>query len=739
MPRTGSGLYDFGPFRLNPEQRTLTRESQALTLAPKTFDLLTFLVEHQGRVLSKQELMHALWPDTFVEEANLSFQISVLRKTLGEDGARWIETVPKHGYRFVADVRATTTSGTPRSESVGSIELEHHPEIPSRRMTKAWLAGGMISVGLLALLAFFTGARDTRTAAVTPSTAFAVPLTAYPGFEELPSLSADGSRVAFSWNGPTLDNPDIYVKSAGPGEPIRLTTNPARDDSPAWSPDGRFIAFLRFISPSARSGGPARAGAADLIVVPALGGAERTVATISPSFVNRRARPLRLLTWTPDGRWLAFGGSPSPGGPQGIWLISVDGVQRRRLTEAPRGGYADVSPGVSADGRHLAFLRYRNLTRPALFLLPLTPELDRNGSPRQLTDDAASILGFAWTPDGRDLVFSSSGHLGLSRIATISAASPSSRTAGPRLLPFGEYATAISISGTGQLVYSAHSRDTTLFEFDVAGISSNPIPLTAVSSTFDEHTPHYSPDGQQLAFASTRSGSEEIWIANRDGSNLLQLTSMGGPQCSNPQWAPDGRSILFNSRRDGSADLYLIQPGTGTLTKLTNDPAEEGEARWSRDGRWIYFGSNRTGRLEIWRMPAAGGHPTQITRQGGLAAIQSRDGFLYYSKDSGMPSSIWRVPADGGAEVRIADGLSYSSNFVLAERGLYFLATAGDGDKASVDFVDFITGQRSTVVNLDKPSWVGMAMRPDESAIVFSLVDSAGSNLMLVNSLPELH
>jgi hypothetical protein len=83
MPRTVSGLYEFGPFRLDPEQRILTREHQALTLAPKTFDLLTFLVEHQGRVLSKQELMHALWPETFVEEANLSFQVSVLRKALG--------------------------------------------------------------------------------------------------------------------------------------------------------------------------------------------------------------------------------------------------------------------------------------------------------------------------------------------------------------------------------------------------------------------------------------------------------------------------------------------------------------------------------------------------------------------------------------------------------------------------------------------------------------------------------
>src|SRR5436190_19409571 len=93
--------------------------------------------------------------------------------------------------------------------------------------------------------------------------------------------------------------------------------------------------------------------------------------------------------------------------------------------------------------------------------------------------------------------------------------------------------------------------------------------------------PDHSPDGNRLAFASTRSGAEEIWLANADGSKPMQITSMGGPQCSNPRWSPDGRTILFNSRRDGSADLYLLIPDTGELHKITNHPAEEFEPRWS--------------------------------------------------------------------------------------------------------------------------------------------------------------
>jgi Tol biopolymer transport system component/DNA-binding winged helix-turn-helix (wHTH) protein len=722
MSPATSGLYEFGPFRLDLERRAFTRGQQVLPLAPKTFDLLVLLVQSSGRALSKRELMTALWPDTFVEEANLSFQISALRKALGEEGAQWIETVPKHGYRFTADVRPTAPSDKSSAEPLSSAENEP-PSVMLKRSTRnLWLVGATITAALLVAFTFLAVVREPRTAAVRTSPALAVPLTAYPGDERAPSLSPDGSRVAFCWNGPALDNYDIYVKLAGPGEPVRLTTSPARDESPAWSPDGRFIAFIRFTSPDT----------ADLIVVPALGGAERTIATIFPLRFPPSARPISNLSWTPDGRWLAFGGATSPNGSRGIWLIAVDGSEQRRLTEAPRGG-DDHSPVLSPDRRYLAFLRARTVGRPAIFLVPLTSDSAPSGTPRQLTAGDYGVWGLAWTPEGRDLVFSTGGHLGLSRTARIVVVPDSSRTPEPEFLPFGEQAIGISIAGDHRLVYSAQVRDTALYELALQGTSTNPIQLAAFNSTFDEHTPHYSPDGNRLAFASTRSGSEEIWIANRDGSNPLQVTSMGGPQCSNPRWSPDGRTILFNSRRAGSADLYLLQPETGKLTQLTNHPADEVEARWSRDGRSIYFGSNRTGRIEVWRMPAAGGAASQVTRQGGLAAIESHDGFLYYSKDGSSPTSIWRVPVDGGAEVRVVDGLSYSLNFAVSARGLYLIALNDSPDRPSVDFFDFSTRQRSTLVRLDKRFWFGMALSPDERSLVFPLVDSAGSNLMLVD------
>ena len=130
-----------------------------------------------------------------------------------------------------------------------------------------------------------------------PSNAIATPLTAYPGSETGPSLSPDGSQVAFSWNGPREDNHDVYVKLVGMGEPVRLTTAPERDESPAWSPDGRRIAFVRRI--------PERM--LEVFVMPALGGAERRVASLVLDSSRRSTR----LSWSPDGKWVVIGGKLS--------------------------------------------------------------------------------------------------------------------------------------------------------------------------------------------------------------------------------------------------------------------------------------------------------------------------------------------------------------------------------------------------------------------------------------------
>src|SRR5438093_400514 len=131
-----SNIYQFGPFRLDAPRRLLTRGDEPIPLTPKTYELPRIPVENRGRSLSRSGAITALWPNTFVEEANLSFQISTLRKALGEEGANWIETAPKHGYRFTPEV--VVEPGSPPAA------------VPQPTQPRRWLLYGVAATFLLA-------------------------------------------------------------------------------------------------------------------------------------------------------------------------------------------------------------------------------------------------------------------------------------------------------------------------------------------------------------------------------------------------------------------------------------------------------------------------------------------------------------------------------------------------------------------------------------------------------------
>ena len=710
-------VYEFGPYRLDTGQRVLTRGHQRVSLAPKTFDLLVLLLRSPGRAFSKQELMTELWPNTFVEDANLSFQISTLRKALGDAG--WIESVPRHGYRLTGDVVVNASTPHITTSSVEATSASAPPA--STRHRKDWrLVTGFIA-GLMTLTAGYVVFVYPRPAEpFEPFNAGARPLTAYPGSETGPTLSPDGTQVAFSWNGPLQDNHDVYVKLVGMGEPVPLTRAPETDESPAWSPDGQRIAFVRRI--------PERT--VEVFVIPALGGAERRVAT----FVLDSSRRSTRLSWSPDGKWVAVGGKASAAEPFGIWLVEIDGTEKRRLTTPPSPEWlADVGPVFSPDGRRIAFIRNK-ATNSALFALALSSAMAPVGEPVQVVrDPRRSIVGLAWTPDGRSVVYSSGGHVAPTRLEQLALTAASKPAGQPRILPFGERGNQLSIARTGRLVYSALLRDANFWKLDLRRPGSVLVDAGLPTSTLDETGPSYSPDGNQVVFTSTRTGFEELWIADVDGSNLRQMTSMGGPHCGNVQWAPDGQSILFASTREGTTDLYLLIPRTREIRRLSSDPADEIEANWSRDGRSIYFGSNRTGRFEIWKMHADGTGATQITTNGGQTGQESADRrTLYYAKN-GSPTTIWRLSLDSGDDVQLASGLSYPNNFVVGDRGIYFLAVGDSPTQTSIDFYEFSTGRRTAVTKVGKPWWYGIALSPDSRWLLVAPVDRDGSDLMLVD------
>ena len=399
--------------------------------------------------------------------------------------------------------------------------------------------------------------------------------------------------------------------------------------------------------------------------------------------------PFPNLAWTPDGRWLAFGGALSPDGPRGIWLVAADGKENqepRQVTEAPRDNdMGDFSPVPSPDGTHMAFIRERTFSRGAVSSCRSPPALPA-GSAAQLTPESWNVNGVAWTADGRDLLFSWGGHLGQSqrvesrrhlRPVALAFRRRSRLAIRPRRWQFRS-------PGGSSTARNSETRRYTRLHCRGAPISR--LPVLAFPPHFDEGTPHYSPDGTRIAFSSTRSGVEEIWIANRDGTNPQQVTSFEGPQCSNPQWSPNGRSS--SSARVGR----LVRPVYASPRNRRGPSADDRAIGRKRSaGRATGDGSisDRTGRAG---RRSGESRPMEVSEAnhevGRYEATESPDRrYLYYAKDFSSPGSIWRVPVEGGTEERIAEGLSDPENFVVGDRGLYFLAVGDARHKTSIDFL----------------------------------------------------
>jgi DNA-binding winged helix-turn-helix (wHTH) protein len=262
-----AGVFRFGVFEVDAATGELRKQGLRIRLQEQPSQLLLMLLNHAGEVVSREEIRRKLWPpDTFVDfDSSLGTALRKLRQALGDsaDNPRFIETLARRGYRFIAPVHGP--SAIPPVESPG-------PEARERRVLihkRFWVALAAVLVlvvvaGILYKLAF-EQSRTTSDALPHP-----VPLTTDPGFQWAPTFSPEATRVAFAWDEPGKRASNIYVKLIASSEPVRLTTGDKGDFAPAWSPDGRYIAFLRSRGPFSTA----------VMLIPSLGGSERELSRL---------------------------------------------------------------------------------------------------------------------------------------------------------------------------------------------------------------------------------------------------------------------------------------------------------------------------------------------------------------------------------------------------------------------------------------------------------------------------
>jgi Tol biopolymer transport system component len=526
-------------------------------------------------------------------------------------------------------------------------------------------------------------------------------------------LSPDGTLIAFTWADETFSNPPaLYVKQIGLGAPLRLTTDPAWHGTPAWSPDGRQIAFVQGTGPAESDG---------VYVMPALGGAKRRLSAVSRSG----------LDWSPDGAQLALAQNDAAEPRVGIVLVGVDGGPPRRVTTPPAGGWQDGRPVFSPDGLTLAFVR----SDTDSLVSDLHVVAASGGAPRRITRDKVPIQGLAWTTDGREIVFDSE-RTGVSRLWRVDALG----SRDPELIgDVGDGAAQPTIARRGaQLAYCRSQVDNNLWQRRLA---PNAVPAALLASRRSEIDPQYSPDGSRLTYASNQTGAYEIWVAGAEGSSPQRLTSFNGPAVGTPRWSPDGRRIVFDARVDGTAALYVIDAQGGRPQRISGGDAQDMVPSWSRDGRRIYFTSLRTSRHEIWTMAPDGGGATQITSTGGFGAAESPDGkFLYYAKAS-SDTSLWRVPLAQGAvtggeeNVVPGDKLLNWADWAPANDGVYYVEAvrqAVAGGALCVIRRLTLPGRRIVdVQRIDRPVWFGLTVAPAGDALLWTQLDHNSSEIIV--------
>jgi Tol biopolymer transport system component len=560
----------------------------------------------------------------------------------------------------------------------------------------------------------------------------AEPLTSLTGEEAFPSLSPDGNYCAFSWAGENQDNDDIYVKVLGGGNEItRLTTDPARDFSPAWSPNNQLIAYLRDMSN----------GEVEIRTLAPVGGNDRALTRIRmnsgeatrpgiDSTVTREL-PVPYLTWSPDSKYLVLPIREPGEGPSSIWAIPVDGGNLQRLTSAPVKGFGDSSPVLSPDGKLIAFSRTTSQAASDVYLLHLGADLKPAGEPQRLTFNNRPIHGMSWGP-GRTLLFSMDDAEGFWEI-------PAAEGAKPRKIRVGVNVHDLAFSESARrLVFTRWRYDYSIWRLPLGAAGNSVLPAQRfIRTTQLESNPQYSPDGKKVVYESHGSGSMEIWLADADGRNQAQLTKFEQLPTGTPRWSRDGKWIAFDHNKDGYWGIYVISPeGRDSPKLITAPPSSRQETNespsWSQDGKWVYYASNRTGRYEVWKVPAAGGAAVPVTHTGGYIAFESLDGSrLYYSK-SRQASALIEMPLGGGTEVKIADSI-FSRSFTVTDKMLYFVPVPTSG-AVIVKGMDVNTRVVRDVGRLPMPPFESITVSPDSKFLAYTQIDSSDTDLFIIDN-----
>ncbi len=622
-------IYEFGEFRLDATRRLLQKNGESVPLTHKAFEMLAMLVENRGRVVTKEELLSEIWPDTFVEEGSLARNISVLRKTLGEQPGehQFIQTIPKQGYRFVAPVRETFEpvelhSGEPNREetaeihdtSVSAIHVTDPDPAPQRNMMPWAIAAGILAAVLFTAVALYFSLRPASMS--EPGAAnFNVTRFTNTGKALDAAISRDSKYVVYVQLEGAKQS--LWVKQVASGSNVRIV-EPADVfyQGLAFTGDGNYVFYNVWD----------KQHVGEIYKIPVLGGpATRVVNDVMPS-----------MSVSPDSSEIAFVRSDAKAGESRLMAAKTDGSGERAVAvrgkEDPQGWFGGAT--WSPDGKTIA-LALGGVGERGQTFVRLAGVPAEGGEVKFLSDRQFLNVGsIAWHSNGRDIIASASDQLQVpNQLWRINTATGEAR----RLSNDVNGYLGISLTADSRSLVATQGDFQSNIYIGGETPASDWKPLT--SGRYEGRYLTFVPDGRIL-YVSQESGNDDVWIMNSDGSGRKRLTTDPGVDAW-PTVAHDGRTVLYVSLRTGVPHIYRMDLDGGNQAQVTNGPGEWGPNASPTEPIVVFQSSNDKG---IWKMnlDGTGQERLNLLRYSYMPAI-SHDGnrvALSYWDDQSQPEQL---------------------------------------------------------------------------------------------------
>lgn len=667
-------------------------------LEPRIMLVLNMLAVNEGKVVTRQSLIETIWENEFVGEDALTQAISRLRKILADNprSPQIIETIPKKGYRFV-----------------GRVGQEKQPESAGRESKKQWRNSYtrnllLLPVALFFCLAIITAISFKGTKTPSLSTGL-VQFTSDQGRENYPAISPNNDFIVFSKQTPDERAMNLYVKSRHSNLSRRLTHSPSDDLNATWSPDGKFIAYLRLID-----------GKSTIYILPFNHENPKNPGQelLQTDFTNSSN-----LSWSPDGTHILFSDKLDSQKNLQLFTLDVSTGKKSPLLNAVDDNYDYINGVYSRDGKHIAYSKRRNL---ADIICTVTMAKD-NPLEREVHHFPGAINDIAWY-DSQSLIFKGykENQSSLWNVAL---------SDGKLVWLGGEQVSSFAyLQDSNELVYANRYYNIDLHQV-LLPEEAHIAPKTVFSSTKSEWAPDLSPDQQSLIFLSNKTGQYQLWQADLVSGRSKQLTFFRNAVAANARWSPDGERIVVEVLEEGNYNLYLLDITGGKPVLLLKDGFDNENPSWSADGENIYYQSNRSGQEDIWRINVSSGLTEQMTTDGAIYGEASPDGKYLYFTRAADETGLWRLDLEkrGAAEKIYSLPCQPQANaWRLSDNGLFF--KLAHEDRFSIAHYNFSSGEIEILHSIEDfvvDATIMFTISPDRRLLFYSNLIEIESDLVL--------